>query len=125
MTTVRFKEHHYSIDFPVFGYRVFIIYTSSVKESREKISHKVGVYDSSIDADGLHSFNPKVPDSFIFFSPKSTIGTIAHEVSHAIWQMFNYYGMDFENEILAYHLGYMVDKILFFKNEIDKKKNSF
>lgn len=119
------REHHYSLDFEVFGYRIYIIYTKDIKESRSFINHKLGPCDIEKDLVGLHSYDNAVPVGYIFFAPESSIGTIVHEVSHALWQMFNYYGMDFENEILAYHFGYSVDRILEFKNKVDAKFKDF
>ena len=116
-------EEHFSIDFPVFDYRLFVVYTDDIKKSRLSLNHKVGAPNEEISSniDGLHSYNNLDTDAFILFTPKSSIGTIAHEVSHAIWRMFVYYGAEFENELFAYHLGYTLDQILKFKNEVDMK----
>lgn len=116
-------EEHYSVDFPVFNYRLFVIYTDDLIKTRLSLSHKVGAPKTIISStvDGLHSYNNEESDAFILFTPDSSVGTIAHEVSHAIWRMFRFYGAKFENELFAYHLGYTLDKILEFKKEIDLK----
>ena len=119
---VKFKEHHYSVDFPVYKYRMFFIYTNDLKRSREALSHKVGVYKYDYETTGaLHSSNDKVPDSFVIFTTDVTVGVIAHEVFHAIWQMFSYYDIELDNENVAYHLNYILDLVIEFKNKIDKK----
>lgn len=116
-------EEHYSIDFEIFGYRLFVIYTDNLQKTRISLNNKVGAPNKEISStvDGLHCCNDLESDAFVLFTPHSSIGTIAHEVSHAIWRMFKYYGAKFENELFAYHLGYTLDKILKFKNEVDMK----
>lgn len=115
------EEYHF-IDFPVFGYRHIIIYTNNITLSRKKINNKVGrpKHELGKNVDGLHSYHKADPDGFIFFTEESTIGTISHEIFHALWQMFKYYGCKLENETFAYHLGYMLDDILKFKSIIDR-----
>jgi hypothetical protein len=44
--------------------------------------------------------------------PNVTEGTIAHESWHAILNMLVRVGADLDNEVVAYHLGYLVDEIV-------------
>lgn len=116
-------EEHYSITFEIFDYRLYVIYTDNIAATRASLNKKVGAPKQILSptVDGLHCYNNLETDAFVLFTPLSSIGTIAHEVSHAIWRMFKYFGAKFENEIFAYHLGYTLDKILEFKKEIDLK----
>lgn len=116
-------EEHYSVHFDVFNYKLYVIYTDNLRATRETLNNAVGVLKEPLTdcVDGLHCYNKREGDAFILITPETSIGSIAHEVSHAVWRMFKYYGAKFENELFAYHLGYTVDKILEFKAAIDNK----
>ncbi len=108
----RLIEKKLKIAFPVFGYKLNVVITNSIDISRNKINSKVGVAKSNFeDCVGLHSHKETEPEAFIFITPFSTPGTIAHESSHAVYRMFEFYGLDFDDENFAYHLGFIVDKI--------------
>lgn len=117
-------EFKHVISFDVFGYTLNIIYTDDIEQSRVRLNDKVDRLKSSLGNNiaALHSSHSEDSESYIFFTPKSSIGTIAHEVSHGLWNMFNYYGCELENETFAYHLSYTLDKCIDFKNLINKKK---
>lgn len=117
-------EYEKIIEFPVFGYWMHIIYTDDIQTSREKHADQIGAMDEILmsSIDGMHSNNKIKPDGWIFFTPESSTGTIAHEVFHSLWAMFKFYGAKLENEIVAYHLGYMLDKIMDFKLKVDCAK---
>lgn len=62
----------------------------------------------------------------IHLRPNSPIGDIAHESYHAISGLMRWLGAKHEDEVIAYHLGYLVDKIVEFKARVaprfDRKK---
>lgn len=49
--------------------------------------------------------------SYMFLRPRTTPGTIAHESLHVIAEIADKTGMKLDDENVAYHLGYLVDKI--------------
>ena len=51
---------------------------------------------------------------FIFLRPNADVGAIAHESWHAVRYMLGTLGVDLDNETVAYHLGYLVNKIFNF-----------
>lgn len=105
-------EKKFAINFDVFGYKLNVILTNSIDISRNKINNKVGVAKGDFnDCVGLHSCNEKDNEAFIFVTKNSSAGTISHEASHAVYRMFELYGLDFDDENFAYHLGFIVDKI--------------
>jgi hypothetical protein len=114
------------VHFPVFGYTVYVCYTDNIPEDREGISHIVGAVEEPLTTycDGLHSYHKRKPDCCIFFTPESSIGTITHECYHAIRRMWKWIGAKPEEEITAYHLGYLVDKVLKIKKLEDGKRTS-
>ncbi len=107
------------IDLPIFNYQISVVYTDDISESREARNHLIGAQDEVLHkyVDGLHSYNNLEPKGFIFFTAKSSVGVIAHEVFHAIWRMFKYIGAKNENEVFAYHLSWILDRVLEFKKE--------
>lgn len=54
----------------------------------------------------------------IHLKPNAAIGTIAHEAYHAVVGMMKFVGATHENEVIAYHLGYIVDKIAEFNLKV-------
>lgn len=103
------------IKIPIYKYNIYVVYSPDILKSRARYNVQIGGPYKGGLVDGLHSYNEDSPDSYIFISPSSSIGTIAHECSHAIWQMFNFIGAEMDNENFAYHLGYILDKILEWK----------
>lgn len=105
------------VEFPMYHYNVYIVQTDNLQESRTLRAEVIGALDSHLGpyVDGLHCTNNIEPDSWVFFTPDSTIGTIAHECFHAVWRMFKWMGAKPNNEIMAYHLGYLVDRAMLLK----------
>ena len=48
---------------------------------------------------------------YVFLRPRASPGTIAHESWHALTGIFETLGIELDHESMAYHLGYVVDKI--------------
>jgi hypothetical protein len=100
------------VKFPVFNkYPITIIKTTSIKKSVNKRSKILG---ETIDDDSLYNgltIEPEDNSVFIFITHKATLNTIVHESYHAIKSMMRYIGADEDEEVVAYHLGYLVQKI--------------
>ena len=57
--------------------------------------------------------------SYLFLRHDSTESTVAHECWHIVYRMFNWCGVqDFEDELTAYHISYLVEKVYEFKNAV-------
>lgn len=50
-----------------------------------------------------------------------TPGVIAHEASHVVWGIMKFIGAEFEDEVVAYHIGHLVGKVHAWQKEILKK----
>lgn len=107
------KEREYMIELPVFNYMIFVVVTDNIAESRKNRKARLGCLKKDISkyVDGMHSFDNLEPNGWVFINPTSSPGVIAHEVFHALWRMFKWVGAKLENETVAYHLSYIVDKI--------------
>lgn len=102
------------IRFPVFSYNVFVIFTSDIVKSRMRLADVIGHcrIDTDENAIGLHAHNETSPISIIFLKKDSSCGTITHECYHALCAMFTYAGAMVEEEVMAYHLSYIIDQII-------------
>lgn len=107
------------IEFPILNYRVVVILTDDISASRESRKTELGPVGEPISkyVDGMHSYDDYSPDSYIFISPEGRLGTIAHECYHVVDRMFRWIGAKHENELTAYHLGYLTDEIIEFIKE--------
>jgi len=108
----------HNIDFPVFGYRVGVIFAEKVALACKYYFYN---FDETTNADALHCPFEDECRALIFYPFHVTPDVIAHEAYHAVRRMLNYadiglYEEDNEkkidNETLAYHLGYLVREIL-------------
>jgi hypothetical protein len=115
------KQHR--IDFPVWNYTVHVVYTDDIRKARQARVSIVGALEEPLHEfiDAMHCYNPVEPDGIIFITPTTSAGVICHEAFHAMWRMFKWTGAKPENETYAYHLGYLVDKILDQKKKWDKE----
>lgn len=111
------KEQERMVDFPVFNYKILLVYTDDIVQSRKNRSDLIGAMDSELSSfvDGLHSYNAIEPNGVVFFTEATSIGTISHECFHAVYRMFKWIHAKVENEITAYHLGYLVDEAIILK----------
>lgn len=117
-------EKRFKVEFTPFEYVFIIIYTDNLETSRNKDNDILGIFKGNLSCvDGMHCHNPDYPDSYIYITPTSSVGTISHEVFHGVWRMMEWIGAQLDNEIVAYNLGYGVDQVLKFKNRIDGKKS--
>lgn len=109
-----------TIEFPVFSnYIVHVEVTKDIKKAMQKYPSTQPVcncdgskMEGDNDAVTVHVSNENF--SFIFLHPNCSVGTIAHECWHAVKGMMEYMGVELDSETVAYHLGYLVDKVFKF-----------
>jgi hypothetical protein len=104
-------ERTKSFHFPAFEQTIEFVYTNSIPESRQKRNKRLGTLSKKLgDADGLTCY--KDEHITIFIDTRATLGVIAHEVYHAACRMLYNIGVEsYDEEIMSYHLGYLVDQI--------------
>jgi hypothetical protein len=106
------------VTFPVWSnYKVHVIFTDNIAESR------IARYGDSGLAEGANALHCCAKDGhshLLFKLGDCTIGVVAHECWHAIRCMLvDWAGVEImENELTAYHLGYLVDKVSEFRNDL-------
>jgi hypothetical protein len=112
----RHGDYERIVKFPVLStYFVHIIFTENIARSRK------GRYGDEGSAEGAAALSSTAVGGHghLFFQPSNTEGIIAHESWHAIYHMFEWLGAELDNEMVAYHLAYLVDRIISFKAHID------
>ena len=102
------------VEFPVFmDYLVHIEITSNVFKSMKKYPQTKDIANNATTyAVSVHVKD--TPFSMVFLPYNVSVGTIAHESWHVIKRMMGYCDVDLDSETVAYHLGYLVNKIFRF-----------
>lgn len=114
------KESFITIDFPVFcNYVVHVEIASDLHAAMQKYPTTRDVPLQDTQAIVVHKDN--AAHSFMFLKPTADAGTIAHESYHIARRILRYMGCEPDNETIAYHLGYIVNKITKFMR---KKRRS-
>jgi hypothetical protein len=96
------------------NYHVRLILTNDLGKSAEaRLNQKPEVH-----GDGF-VFNVKGQGrSYLFLKHDAPESTVAHECWHIVHRIMDWCGAELDNETVAYHLAYMVEKVYEFKNAI-------
>jgi hypothetical protein len=110
-------DYERRIDFHAFGYVVYVVFTEDIARS---VNARYALLDVQPTFDAMHCREKGNPYSHIFLRVGNCCpGTIAHESWHAVrYILEDWVGARLENEMVAYHLGYLVDVIHDFRNKL-------
>jgi hypothetical protein len=115
------KMEELFIPFPVFShYKVTVVIAEDLKSAAYYIADRDYLKDPN-PGDGCEAFTISQPMggySIIYLKPNPSMGTIAHESYHAVCAMMKMIGAAEEHEVVAYHLGFLVDAITAFNLKI-------
>lgn len=108
------RERHKTIEFPVWSdYAVHVIVTRDFEKSVKKFCDdddaKPSYQAITIHCGDDEDKEPK--ESYIFLAPDCAVEYIAHECWHVIYRMMKYFEVEFEDEVVAYHLGYLTQQV--------------
>ena len=102
-------EHLYEIPFPVLGqYTVTVAFTNDPLRTAERLKVE-------LDSLGEHTtaLTLPMPDGVVMlFNLNPSVNSMTHESYHAVRRMFKWAGADIDNELIAYHLGYLMQKVV-------------
>ena len=99
------------------NYQVRIIFTENITKSAKSR----GVPFPSDNADAFVSHLTNTGMSYMLLPFDITEHGVAHEAWHVIYRMMHYVNVkDLDDEIVAYHLDHLIEKIYMFKNKIQK-----
>lgn len=108
-----FKRLH-MVDFPVWHYTVYVVFTDDYNAASKELNleQPARPFGPTTEAVTFHEDGNGI--SYMFFHKKEhvSIKSIVHESWHVIHRMLEYVGAEVDNETVAYHLGYLVEKVL-------------
>ena len=105
-------DYEKDIIFPVFvGYRIHVVFTDDLRKSRIA---RYGDEGLSEEAAAMHCIAKNGNAHLIFNTEKANPGILAHESWHAIRGMLEWAGAELDNEVVAYHLGYLFQHVFDF-----------
>lgn len=121
MKKSRHGDYQKILSYPVFqGYYVHVVFTDNLKKSAASRFVKGTEFSAKMDAAEAIHLPSSHGRSLVLLPYKASPGTIAHEAYHAIRYMLKEYaGVKLDNEIVAYHLGHLVDEIHKFKSKLE------
>jgi len=109
---MRRNERVKYVYFDAFDYRVEVVLCSKLAESRKRRDKKLGKDPDSLeDEEALHCYNAADATSHLFLPFNADPGTVAHECAHVVQAMMDHVGAEYEKEVFAYHLGYLVKEV--------------
>lgn len=108
------------VEIPTFHWSIDIVVTRDVVGYAKHINWQGG--DREATTSGMNLFFDEELRSVIIIQPDASAGTIAHEAWHCVRRMLLHMGAGLDNEVVAYHLGYLVNKMTDFKNAPLKKR---
>lgn len=110
------------VNFPVFEYKICVEFTSDFKKSM--LANDQTKEFANEDHDVTNAWTIRGKDgsdiSFIFLKLDARASTLAHEAWHAIQHMLEYHGVKLDGEVVAYHLTYLIEKMI----DLQRKRNA-
>jgi hypothetical protein len=105
------KIYRTKIPLPIYGYTVHLIYTDNLEEAfkQEMVKDKLTI--TWFPGDGSEGFHIHPKDrnfAYIFLKMGASLDEMVHEAYHGVCGLMKWIGAEDEEEIMAYHLGYLV-----------------
>lgn len=101
------RNRRTSIAFPVFrDYTVHVILSHDMKATGRRLHEDLSACDGA-----LVTYPATPRESWLVLGPDPSEDTIAHEAAHAVRAILDEAGAGVDDEVFAYHLGYLVGKI--------------
>jgi len=106
------------IPFPPFDYRVYVYFVNDllgavkIVNDKEKLGMEKRRMEEIADGGGFHIYHRTRARSYVFLLVNSDSNQITHESYHVISNIFRWIEAQHEEELFAYHLGYLVQMIV-------------
>lgn len=106
-----FVHRNITVEFTVFSnFTMVVEWVDDIEAAIKQHPSIAYMADTHSAADAVALYDGDMT-CYIFYNPGVSPGTIAHEAWHAIYSMFKRVGVKITDEVVAYHLGYLVDRI--------------
>jgi hypothetical protein len=111
----KYGDFRRTVVFPVFSrYGVHVVFTDDIARSKK---HRYGNDRDCDNAEAMHI--PNVGGtSYLLFKYDAGPRIIAHECWHAVRGLLLWVGAELDNEVVAYHLGYLVGEVHKFSSAV-------
>jgi hypothetical protein len=110
-------DYRKTICFPAFSrYKMHVVFTDDIARSKQA---RYGNPTGCEGAEAIHIPN-EGGSSHLFFRMNAGPRIIAHEAWHAVRSLLLWAGAGLDNEVVAYHLGYVVEETHKFLNSLKK-----
>ena len=107
--------------FPVYSnYAVCVVVASNIPKAVSNYPHLKTLAETGA-AEGPCVFCSNTHRCYMFLPPNANVRTVAHESWHAIKAIFKFVDIDLDHESVAYHLGYLTQKVYSFVHRKEKK----
>jgi hypothetical protein len=106
------------IPFPPFDYRVFLYFTNNLHDAvkivnkKEKLGMDQARLKEIADGGGFHIYQRNRAVGYIFLPVNADSNKVTHECYHAVCNIFRWTEASHEEEIFAYHLGYLCQMVV-------------
>jgi hypothetical protein len=106
------------IPFPPFDYRVYLFFVNNLGEAVKAIIKRDGLnltahrLEEISDSGGFHLYSTNRARSYLFLHTDALSNQIVHEAYHTVSNIFRWIEAEHEEEVFAYHLGYLVQEIV-------------
>lgn len=128
MRVTKPKTHHeLQLGFPIFSnYQVVIVFTENIPASVAYLSDRDYFNTPYVGAStaACHLLPEDRGIGYVLFPLRIHAGAIAHECWHAIYGLMNFAGVKFEDEFIAYHLGYLVQQVVEHQAKLVRRENA-
>ena len=107
------KDKIKTVKFSVLNdYKVKIVLTRNLDKALKSYKHTTDVNSGGETTGGITVHVDCERLSYVFIPYGSSTGSMAHEAYHAIRHMLEECSIELENEVVAYHLGYLMNEIV-------------
>lgn len=107
------KDKVKTVKFAVLNdYKVKIVLTHDLDKALKSFKHTTDVESGGETTGGIAIHVNEERLSYIFIPYGSSTGSMAHEAYHAVRHMLDECSIELENEVVAYHLGYLMNEIV-------------
>ena len=116
MKLSKFGDYEKIVEFPVWAkHKVHVIFTKCITDSKKARYKKL---EDLENARAIHIISDDGHSHLIFHIDLTDEGVIAHESWHCIRAMLYEYDAELDNETVAYHLQYLVERVHKFWNVV-------
>lgn len=112
------KEERFVLKLSAFEYQVHVTITTDVLATAHDINTRMGnePYPFACSAVSFH----RGLNSYVVLPWKRNVQHIVHEAFHVIWNVLKCIGAEPDEEIVAYHLDYIVGQMYAMYKKLDK-----